>query len=268
MVKVWWEEFRERDGDTGSMNLKLRQMFKGFGVRVSLKPYESVDGTLSLEPPGNPNVGYSWLPQPPRVIEIHEKDLIQFERNARISLRAANFAEAVLQAWKPEDEKIKDKNESDYMSQMKRSLSKVVKCVVQAQVATMCGALQLRRDQYLTVVKGLSVDNIQRLRHAEVIGESKIFPMSLIKELNEVNYQSLQTRAILRAAKPSYNNSYDKKPDYRGGYNQSYNNRGGQNNYNNNYNNGCVNVSEAVSSVLPMNLSVSSQEKGGGREYW
>ena len=29
MIKVWWEEFKERDGDTGSMNLKLKQMFRG-----------------------------------------------------------------------------------------------------------------------------------------------------------------------------------------------------------------------------------------------
>ena len=133
-------------------------------------------------------------------------------------------------------------------------------------MASMCGALQLRRDQYLTVVKGLSVDNIQRLRHAEVIGEPKIFPMSLIKELNDVNYQSLQTRAILRAAKPSFNNGYDKKPDYRGGHSQGYNNRGGHNSYNNNYHNGYVNTSKESCCVSPDELSVSSQEKGGAQE--
>ena len=114
----------------GRMNLKL-----------SPKLDESMDGTFLLEPPGNFNEGYQWLPQPQKIIEMHKKDLIQFERNARISLRAANFAEAVLQAWKPEDEKVKDKNESDYMSQMERSLSKVIKCVVQERVATMCGGL-------------------------------------------------------------------------------------------------------------------------------
>ena len=79
--------------------------------------------------------------QPPRIIDMHESDFIQFERNARISLRVTNFAEAILQAWTPKEEKMKDKNESDYMSQMERSLSKVIKCVVQERVATMCGGL-------------------------------------------------------------------------------------------------------------------------------
>ena len=72
---------------------------------------------------------------------MHESDFIQFERNAPISLRVTNFAEAILQAWTPKEEKMKDKNESDYMSQMERSLSKVIKCVVQERVATMCGGL-------------------------------------------------------------------------------------------------------------------------------
>ena len=86
MFDAWWDEFKVKDGQTGACQIKLKQVFKGFGVRVSLKPYESADGVLSIDPPGNPNGAFAWLPQPPRKIELDEKDVIYWERNGRISL--------------------------------------------------------------------------------------------------------------------------------------------------------------------------------------
>ena len=116
------------------------------------------------------------------------------------------MAEVVLQAWDPE------KTELKLALRMRKSISRAVKAMMQIQVAMTCGLLQLRRDHVLTAVRGLSVDNIQRLRHAPILEETKLFPPELLKELNEVNYQSLQTRALLRQVRG------DVKQPSRGGF--------------------------------------------------
>ena len=161
-------------------------------MRESLKTYESADEKLRLEPPTNPNVGYGWMPGAPKRLDVEERDIIFLERGSRATCRALNMAEVVLQAWDPE------KTELKVALRMRKSISRAVKAMMQIQVATTCGLLQLRRDHVLAAVRGLSVDNIQRLRHAPILEETKLFPPELLKELNEVNYQSLQTRALLR----------------------------------------------------------------------
>ena len=227
MFDEWWTDFKTRDGDTGALGVKLRSLFRSSLLRESLKPYESADGKLALDPPGNPNVGYSWLPKPEKKVEIEEKDLIFMERSSRATLRALNFMEVVLQAWLP------DKTELEIATRMRMSLCKAVKAMMQMQVVTTCELIQARRDHHLAGVRGLSVDNIQRLRHAPILEGSKIFPSEMLRELNDVNYQSLQTRALLRAYKPDNRQGGSRYKEGQGGYNNSYNNynqqRGGYN---------------------------------------
>ena len=43
-------EFKQKDGNSGSLQTNLRTLFKSGGARVSLKPYESGDGLLSFDP--------------------------------------------------------------------------------------------------------------------------------------------------------------------------------------------------------------------------
>ena len=107
MFEAWWLKFKQKDGQKGSLQTKLRSLFKSGSARVSLKPYESGDGLLSFDPPDAPATSFAWLPPPPKRLEITEGDFLYFDRKACMSLRAINFVEVVLQTWKtvspPED---------------------------------------------------------------------------------------------------------------------------------------------------------------------
>ena len=258
MFREWWTEFKSRDGDTGALGVKLKSLFRGTLLRESLKSYESADNTLAMEPPGNPNVGYSWLPTPTGKIEVELKDFIFLERNSRATLRVLNFAEIVLQAWEPEN------TSCDTASRMRRSLTKAVKAMMQLQVVSTCEFIQGRRDHFLSSVRGLSTDNIQRLRHAPALEDNKLFPTQLLKELNEVNYQSLQTKALLRAYKPDnrqHTGSYYRDNQQKGTNNayNNYNQRGG---FNNNHTPKWY-VSESSSSSPETPLAPVTQKEGG-----
>ena len=74
---------------------------------------------------------------------------------------------------------------------------------MQTQLATAFGCLQLRRDHYLSGAKGLSGDAIHQLRHAPALEATKLFPTDLLASINTVNYQSLQTKALLRISAAS-----------------------------------------------------------------
>ena len=78
--------------------------------------------------------------------------------------------EVILQTWKNGD------LQDDALMQMQHSLSRAVKCITQAQIASLCGLIQLRRDHYLAAAKGLSVDDLQALRHAPLLGMPSLFP--------------------------------------------------------------------------------------------
>ena len=205
MAQSWWSEFKERDGEGGALKVKLRSLFRGSITPVFKRMFESPDDVLALTPPLSPNVGYSWLPTPHKRIETDERDLVFFESASRLSLRAANFAEAILQAW---DSSITDEQ---LLLRMRRCLSSFVKTIMQTQVAVTFGCLQLRRDHYLHAAKGLSADAIQRLRHAPALSATTLFPRDLMATLNDVNYQSLQTKALLRISAASQRSNNDRQ---------------------------------------------------------
>ena len=88
----------------------------------------------------------------------------------------------------------------DLLARMKRSLSKAVKVMMQAQVTTFCGLIQARRDQYLAATRGLSPENVQKLRQAPFLKEPKIFPLGLLKEVNDDTVTTLHARSLFREA--------------------------------------------------------------------
>ena len=83
MFEAWWMEFKAKDCKSGSSPSKLCSLFRGGGVKVSLKPYESGDGKLSFDPHDAPLSSYQWLPSPSRRLDIDERDFVVFERNTR-----------------------------------------------------------------------------------------------------------------------------------------------------------------------------------------
>ena len=210
MIDAWWEDFSEKDGQAGPCMVKLKSVFRGSGIRLSTKPYESADGYLSMEPLANPPSCYSWLPAPPRKIELDEKDVISWERNSRVCLRVLNFVEAILQTWRERS------TDAELMEQMRKSVCKAVKCLMQAQVSSMCGQIQVRRDQYLAVIKDVEQENVKKLRHAPVLGETKVFPDWLMYDVDRDVKYAIQDKAFLKAATESRSSFY--KLDYKGNY--------------------------------------------------
>ena len=70
MFEAWWLEFKLKDGRAGTLQNKLKALFKGSGVSVSLKLYEAGDGFLAFDPPDDPPASYAWLPPPPKKVEL------------------------------------------------------------------------------------------------------------------------------------------------------------------------------------------------------
>ena len=86
---------------------------------------------------------------------------------------------------------------------MRRCLSSFVKTIMQTQVTTSFGCLQLRRDFYLSGAKSLSSDAIQQLRHAPAVDATSLFPRDLLATLNIISrsklkrsFASLQFRSV------------------------------------------------------------------------
>ena len=89
----------------------------------------------------------------------------------------------------------------------------------QAQIASLCGLIQLCRDHYLAAAKGLSVDNLQALRHAPLLGMPSLFHEATLRELNEKHRKALQTKGLMQSTskkEPSSQRTSDtcSKPTY------------------------------------------------------
>ena len=138
-------EFRERNGKGGALKVKLCSLFRGSSAREFTRIFQSPSDTFGLEPPLTSNIGYAWLSNPQKTVEIDERDLVFFEETSRLPLRAAKFSEVVLQSW---DANLKGKN---CHIKMMSCLSIIVKSVTQTQTSITFGTLQLRRNHFLPV---------------------------------------------------------------------------------------------------------------------
>ena len=77
------------------------------------------------------------------------------------------------------------------------SITRAVKGVMQAQVASLCGSIQLRRDHHLSVAKGLSSDDIQLLRHSALFGLPWLFSDDTLCDIDNNFTKGLTTKALL-----------------------------------------------------------------------
>ena len=142
--------------------------------------YDSPDNILSVDAPTALPACYQLLSTPQKKVEIDERDVRFLASTAHLALCAFNFSEVMLQAWDASLDNI-----AFYM-RTRKCLSSVVKTIMQTQLAITNGCLQLRRDHYLSQVKGLSPD--------------AIFAADLLKEVDKSNQKQLQAKAFLRFA--------------------------------------------------------------------
>ena len=141
-----------------------------------------------------------------------------------MALRAANFADIVLQDW---DANLRD---SYFQDKMKSCISTIVKGVMQTQTSITFGCLQLRRDHYLAHTRGRSPDATQQLRHAPALDWTRLFPLSFMADINMTKQDSLQTKALLRISSASTRSSRND----RGRVNRRGSGHRGMYNHNNN----------------------------------
>ena len=70
---------------------------------------------------------------------------------------------------------------------------------MQAQVATLCGLIQLRRDHYLALVKGLQTQEIQTLRNLPLLGLVRLFPDATLRDIDSAVTKGLTTKALVQS---------------------------------------------------------------------
>ena len=93
---------------------------------------------------------------------------------------------------------------------MNSCLSTILKSVMRTQTSITFECLQLRRDHYLASGKALSHDAIQQLHHAPTLAATRLFPLSFLADINKINQDSLQTKALLRFSVSTRRNINDR----------------------------------------------------------
>ena len=179
-------------------------LFKSQNIKARTRPYEGRDDPLSSEPMLNPLSYFSWLPFSGKKIEVQENDIQLLERFGRVSLRTLNFVEVCIQAWH------KLKLNKDSIDLVIKKMTYAVKALMQLQACSTNSIIQLRRDAFLAKSKGLSHEHKQMLRHAPILGEKKLFPDTMLIEINKANKASVQEKAFLKVVSGG---SFNKKSD-------------------------------------------------------
>ena len=92
---------------------------------------------------------------------------------------------------------------------------------MQTQVAIANGCLRLRGDHYLSHAKGLYADAIARLPYAPALGEKRLFPPDLLKDVDELNQKQIQTTTASTQRPPFGRGRGKTDGDFRAGHNQA-----------------------------------------------
>ena len=195
MMDAWFNEFKRKDHSREGLRAQpFHSIFKSRENRPSLLLFRSADTLLPMEVASNPSLAYPWIVQPTRRFEIKECDLWHFETQVRTSLRVLNFADGSLQALQapalPENDR----------KAIQEQLPMVVRTLVQVQTALLCQLIQLRRDRYLSLLRNVEPEMVQRLRHAPMGPVNELFPSDLLKEIHEFNRDHWHNSAILHVA--------------------------------------------------------------------
>ena len=195
MMEAWFDEFRRKDHSRDSLRAQqFHSIFKAREHRPSLHLFRSADDLLPTTVATNPSLAYPWIVQPTRRFELKECDVWHFETQIRTSLRVLNFADGSLQAIQSSSIAAEDREA------IQAQLPRVVRTLVQTQMAMLCQILQLRRDRFLALLRNVQPEMVQRLRHAPLGPANELFPSSLLKEVHEFNRDHWHNSAILRVA--------------------------------------------------------------------
>ena len=220
-ILAWWAEFRRRDiTPTTQRSHKLFTLFKASGNKPSLRPYYSADNELAMEPLTKSQTNMPWLPQGGKKVELSDQDLQHLEKQVRVSLRVTNFMESLLQAWRTGD------TPGHMIEKITSAFVHATKTQMQSQVALFCQIVQLRRD---LAIQGASASTQiqQTLRHAPILGETELFPPSLLAELSERVKRTYETSIIVQTYRKTQNQrSYDNQQPRQWGQGNN-NSRGG-----------------------------------------
>ena len=206
-VQAWWDEFRRRDfTPTAQRAHKPGQPFKSASNKPSLRPYFSGDDVLSIEPLNKPAMNVAWLPQLGKKAELGDSDFQHFERQVRAGLRVSNFMEALLQAWKY------DNPNELLLAKIANAMVHATKTLLQIQSAQLGQFVQLRRDLYL-LNSSASMDVLQTLRHAPLLGHDELFPRALLCELDDRVKRTFETSLLVHTFKTTQAKKANDKPN-------------------------------------------------------
>ena len=192
---AWWREFANRDMGGGEARaLKWGHLFRQRDTKPAIRPYTPADDVIISEPLADPPVCYKWMTAPPQRMDVTAQDAKHFEGVARQTLNVTNFMEAILQA-------LHRCQESRKFAILVQALTPALKTIVQLQAATVCQWVQARRDHWLARTSNLSMQELQALRHAPIVGARNLFPASAVQSVDASASKSMQFNAYFNMAK-------------------------------------------------------------------
>ena len=187
---AWWREFANKDmAGSESRALKWGHLFRQRENKPSLRPYVPADDVIITEPLADPPQCFKWLIQPTHRMDVTTTDAKHFEGVGRQTLSVANFMEAVLQAlnrcqdWKK-------------YALLVRALTPALKAIVQLQAGVVCQWVQARRDHWLARTSNITIQDLQTLRHAPIVGTRNLFPASTLQHVDEQAAKCMQFNAF------------------------------------------------------------------------
>ena len=192
-VDAWFEEFFDRDvkNDKGKP-VRYKDMFRSKLLRPALKTYKEGDTRIRLTPLDKPKKTYSWLPTSSKRHSITDQDLQYVEELARGGLRVVSFKELVNQAL---NASLADKGlDAERLHRCSKEANKELLRIFTCLLGT---CTQMRRDDVISRIQDtLTTSQRARLRHADVVTETELFPPELLQELDKEFQSTLTTKAM------------------------------------------------------------------------
>ena len=192
-VDAWFEEFFERDvTNAKGKPVRYKDMFRSKVLRPALKTYKEGDTRVRLAALDKPKKSYSWLPTPSKRHSISDQDLQYFEELARGGLRVVSFKELVNQAL---NASLADRgSDAERLHRCSKEANKELLRIFTCLLGT---CTQMRRDDVVSRIQDtLTTAQRARLRHADVVTETELFPPELLDELDKEFQSTLTTKAM------------------------------------------------------------------------
>ena len=195
MIDAWFDEFSRRDHSRDSLRaVAFNSIFKAREQRPRERMFRSADALLPTDIARKPSLVFPWIIQPSGRFEIKESDVWHFETQVRTTLRALNFMDASLQAVQSPTISPEDRES------VQARLPMVVRTMATILTTVFCQFIQLRRDRYLSLIKNVAPEELQRLRHSPLGENNELFCPRLLKEVHDFNKDAWHNSAILHVA--------------------------------------------------------------------